>query len=166
MPSGIATHPRQHRSRPVTERPSARKRPGPLLRLRVALKALDLDQALAGGADPTESRELTLRADQLVEPDKRERMAESIDNALYLAAADPVTALGSTRLPFRRDRVEANRERLVELAGKLRGRGPHALTGLAMAAVLVEDARGPVYANGGPDGLAHAVERTLTALDP
>jgi hypothetical protein len=134
--------------------------------LRVGLKALDLDQALAGGADPTGSSELTLRAEQLIEPDKRAQLAESIDNVLYVAAADPVTALGSTRLPLRRDRIEANRDRLVELAGKLRGRGPHALRGLAMAAVLVEDARGPVYSNGGLDGLGHAVMSTLSALDP
>src|SRR5688500_6535045 len=134
MPSGTAVPLRRHEPRQQARRSASTKRPGLLLRLRVGLKALDLDQALAGGADPTESRELTLRAAQLIEPGKRELLAESIDNVLYVAAADPVTTLGSTRVPFRRDRIEANRDQLVELAGKLRSRGPHALRGLAMAA--------------------------------
>jgi hypothetical protein len=146
--------------------PADEKRAGPLLRLRVGLKALDLDQALAGGADPTESAELTLRARQLVDPQKRERLADSIDNVLYLSASNPVTALGTTRMPLSRNRIEENRELLVELASRLRGHGPHALRGLALTAVLVEDARGPVYANGGSAGLGLAVRRTLSALDP
>jgi hypothetical protein len=60
MPSGYVM-PREvsARSRPY--------RPSLALRVRVWLKGLELDAALAGGADPAQSDELALRAKQLAE---------------------------------------------------------------------------------------------------
>jgi hypothetical protein len=144
--------------------------PGPSLwtRLRVRWKRLELDSALADGANPVRSEELALRAQQLADPTTRNRIATGIENVFRLATTGPgpgaTTAMSIAA--FDGYRVAANQPGLASLAGKLRAKGPHGIRGLAMASVLVEDAGSPLYTRSGVDTLEPAVRATVLALDP
>jgi hypothetical protein len=136
-------------------------RPSLWLRLRVWWRRGKLDTALAQGADPTQTRELTLRAQQLVEPKKREALAEAIERLLAIAERPRAPV----QVTFRPTQVRANRRLLVELAARLRDHGPHPLHGLAMSALLLEDGRGPLYPGSGPRMLERALRDVLSALE-
>lgn len=141
-----------------------RTRAGPWLRARVFLSRLKLDRALASGGDPSQSPELALRAEQLKQPRARERLAKGVDHLTELAFADPRRHVGPSMLPFRHQRVRPNLERLGELAEALRAAGPHAVQGLAMASTLLEDGRGPLYANDPAERLGEALDATISEL--
>ena len=90
----------------------------------------ELDQALADGADPRESRELALRAHQLTKPGKRIRFARAIEKVVSdVGSPEPQILLGI----YRRDPVLKNRVLLRALADRLRAEAPVRLRGLAMA---------------------------------
>lgn len=144
---------------------SARPRAGPLVRARVFLSRLRLDRILASGADPSRSRDLTLRAAQLQQPRARERVARGMDRLLATAFDDPRRHVGPARLPIRYQRVRPNVNRFAALATKLRAPGPHAVKGLAMASNLLEDGRGELYANNSPGDLRLALDATIAALE-
>jgi hypothetical protein len=145
-----------HRSRPGA---------GPLACVRVYLSRLRLDRALASGADPAESPELTVRSQQLQQPRTRERLARGMDRLLAIAFADPRRHLGPARIPFRHQRVRPNVGRFEALAEKLRDPDPLAVRGLAMASNLLEDGRGALYANDTPGDLGEALDATITGLE-
>jgi hypothetical protein len=155
MPSGYVM-PHSMPPAPRADRPTIG------LRLRVWRKREVLDAALADGAEPTQSPELTLRAQQLVEPRKRAELATSIHALIDIADRQP----NPLQATFRPSQVQANRSSLLELAERLRGQGPHALRGLAMTARLIEDGRGPLYPGNGPRRLARAVRDAIWGLDP
>ena len=150
---------------PIRVRGSGAARPGLALRLRVRWNALALDSALAGGADPGASDELTLRAQQLAQPKTAEEMARSIGHLLELVDRSSAAQLAVTRMPFGIDQVQAVRPRLVKLAERLRAKGSHPVRGLAMANLLLEDGGGPLYVHDTLDGLERAVGATLSAID-
>jgi hypothetical protein len=153
---------------PGALRPDHKPGPSWWTRLRVRWKRLELDAALADGANPVRSEELALRAQQLADPTTRNRIATAIENVFRLATIGP--GPGATPAMsisgFDRYRVAANQPELAALAGKLRAQGPHAVRGLAMASVLVEDAGSPLYARSGVDRLEPAVRAAVSALDP
>jgi hypothetical protein len=121
---------------------------------------LELDRALAGGANPLESEELTLRADQLSQPGTRKRFGR-----LVARLTDPAQSqLGM--LPYSYNRVHANRESLVLIGQVLESPGALPLRGAAMLSTLLDDARGPLYAHDLPADLGLPLERTLAALKP
>jgi hypothetical protein len=136
-------------------------RPTIWLRLRVWWKREELDAALADGADPTESPQLTLRAQQLVGSGKRAELATSIHALIDIADRRP----HPLQATFRPSQVQANRSSLLELAERLRGQGPHALRGLAMTTRLIEDGRGPLYPDNGPRTLECAVHDAISGLE-
>src|SRR5688500_13192084 len=82
------------------------------LHTRVRWNALELDAKLAGGADPEESDELALRAEQLADPRKREQIARSIDGLLEFADRGSSVRLPTTRAPIARGRVQGSRDQL------------------------------------------------------
>jgi hypothetical protein len=143
----------------------AKGRPSVALRLRVRWNAAQLDAALADGADPGASKSLALRARQLADPRHRARIARSVDRVLELTEREGALQLPVTRLPFRPDRVEQSRSRLMELAGRLEAADSPPVKGLAMANLLVEDGTAALYAHGPSDPLRPAVEAILAALD-
>jgi hypothetical protein len=132
----------------------------PLLRLRVQLHHLRLDDDLAHGADPHSSPELALRADQLLRG--RERIAVAIERALDSARRPgPVF---SARVPVRRaEALECSGE-IVALTERLR-EDPVDVRGVAMASRLAHDGASPLYVDGGPS-LLYAVRSARLALDP
>ena len=144
---------------------SARPHAGPLVRARVFLSRLGLDRALGSGVDPSRSPDLTLRAAQLQRPRARERVARGMDRLLAIAFDDPRRHLGPARLPFRYQRVRPNVDRFEALARELRGPGPHAVKGLAMASNLLEDGRGELYAHNTPGDLGRALDAIIAELE-
>lgn len=136
-----------------------------LLRVRVGLRRLRLDRALASGAAPAESPELTLRSEQLQRPRTCERLARALERLIATAFGDPRRHLGPAGVPFRHQRVRPNTGRIAALAEELRGPGPHAVQGLAMASNLLEDGRGALYANDTPGDLARALDATSSRLE-
>jgi hypothetical protein len=154
----------------LQERPNRhhreRTRAGPWLRARVFLSRLRLDRALARGADPSESSELALRAEQLQKPRVRERIAKGFDELTELAFGDPRRhVVGPSMLPFRHQRVRPNLELFGELAAALRSAGPHSVQGLAMASTLLEDGRGPLYASDPAENLGEALDATISEIE-
>jgi hypothetical protein len=146
--------------------PPTRAPDGPslMLRARVWISELELDAALAGGADPAQSEELELRAKQLADRKTRNRLAGAITHLIRIADGHraPIT---TPNPPFRPKQVQANRSLLVELAERLRGPRSVALRGMALTSLLLNDGRGPLTTESDPATLARAVRATLAALN-
>ena len=139
-------------------------RPGPLTRLWARLRGTQLDRALAGGASPSESQQLAVRAGQLVDTAERNRIARSIQSVLDLAEEGGRIFLGPTRLPVERERIEANRTQLERIVETLLGSRPVSPRGVAMARRLITDFRGPIYTGGRNNRLPEALTATQSAL--
>lgn len=144
----------------------AASKPSLLTRLRTKLRSLELDRALAVGATPSESDELSLRAEQLAAASGR--LANKIDHLILRSELDPrfdVTNTPFSRIPFNRGHVRANRRELDRLAELLREPGTKPVRGLAMASALVKDRAGPLYWPKDVDHLQGVVEATISALN-
>lgn len=163
MPTAYA-EPARHLKHSTRARP-AKVRPNLALRLRVRWNAAQLDAALADGADPTATKLVTLRAQQLADPKHRARIARSIDHVLELSERAPAPQLYLTRAPFQLERVEHSRPQLTELAGRLEAGDAPPVKGLAMANLLVEDGMAALYTHEPSDPLRPALEAILAALD-
>jgi hypothetical protein len=157
MPAYI--NPPDHGTVPRSQRPSLR------LRFRTWWKSSDLDAQLAEGVDPTQSPELTLRAQELATPRMRAELAFRVSRAVELADRGFEPGAITTRIPIRRTRVRACRLWLLQIVQRLRADRPLAVRGLAMTALLLEDGRGPLYADGPQGELEKTVRTTLVALD-
>ena len=142
-----------------------RRRPNLVVRLRTFLKAGELDQALAAGCDPLASHLLLWRADQLVDPETRLGLAETLEQIVNEVARGGPQMLHGPQLE-RRDVTRANRSLLLVLAERLRSDGTHGLRGLAKADLLVSDGDGALYR--GLSALTLKIELLdmLAALDP
>jgi hypothetical protein len=138
--------------------------PGLMLRGRVWRRKLDLDAALAGGADPGRNEELELRAKQLPDRRTRERMARAITNLIRIAESRRA-AIVTPQPPFTPTQVRANRSLLLQLAERLRDSGSVALRGMALTSLLLDDARGPLSTDSDPLTLERAVRAALSALN-
>ena len=160
MPSGISpyTHPYHLPTTPASHRT------GLMLRARVWIKQLQLDAALAGGADPTQSEELGLRAKQLAERKTRDNLASGISHLLEIADRRSRGAVAMSYAPFRTKQAQANRSLLRDLELRLRGYRPVALQGLALTSLMLEDGRGPLRTGSDPGTLERAIRDALSAL--
>jgi len=136
-----------------------------MLRARVWLHDLELDAALADGADPAQSAELALRAKQLAEHKTRERLASGISHLIGIADRHRRAVVATPHAPYRPKQVQANRPLLLELELRLRGYKPVALQGLALTSLMLEDGRGPLTAENDPATLERAVQAALAALE-
>ena len=161
MPSEIST-PYDLPPRPA--RPSVR-RPGLMLRARVWFHNLDLDAALAGGADPARSNELALRARQLAEHKTRNHLASGISRLIEVAERRSRGAVAMSYAPFRTKQVQANRTLLLALELRLRSYKPVALQGLALTSLMLENGRGPLRTGSDPVALERAIRAALSALE-
>jgi len=131
----------------------------------VWFKSIELDAALAGGDDPTRTPELALRAEQLADPTRRERLAQAILRVITIADRHKSEVVIMPLAPFRPWQIDANRSLLLELAARLRDSGPHELRGVAMTALMLEDGTGPLLFGNRPATLERAVRGCLSALD-
>jgi hypothetical protein len=137
-------------------------RPSLRLRLRVSTQSTVLDNELARGASPLRSCELALRARQLVEPKRRERLASALESLCeHAQRASSTTSI--VPLP-RREITEASAS-LLALAQRLRDRGPIYAGGAAMISVLLRDGTGPAYTAGAGPELRRGLRAAAAALD-
>ena len=132
----------------------------PLLRARTALHHARLDAALAAGADPTESRELSLRAGQLTGRKRRLGLAASLEHAGE-AAERP---RGGAAVPVHRPAVREARAELLSLARELVERPHLSPRGVALTSALLSDGTGPLYRPAATADLAAAAARARQAL--
>jgi hypothetical protein len=152
---------------PDALRPDHKRGPSLMVRLRVRIKRLELDSELAKGANPERSEERALRAKQLQDRTTRERLAAGIENLFRLATMGPGpdATVSIVRAPFDGYRVAANRSGLAELAEKLRRPEPPDVRAVAMASVLLEDDRSPLYSRNATDELKPAIRAASSAFD-
>jgi len=125
----------------------------------------ELDELLARGADPITSDELSLRAGQLASARNRARFACVLRGAVALADA-PYDPSRMGRPVVRRAVVQENRERLLELAERLRTGGYRSVQGLAITSLLVSDGVSPLFSTAGRSSLTASLNEALLALDP
>jgi hypothetical protein len=147
---------------PPTQAPDG---PGLIVRARVWMRQLELDAALASGAEPAKSEELELRAKQLADRKTRDRLATQITRLIGIADGHPRAPITTPNPPFRPNQVRANRTLLLELAERLQGPGSVALRGMALTSLLLSDGRGPLTTGSDPLILERAVRATLAALN-
>jgi hypothetical protein len=133
------------------------------IRLRAWLRREELVEALADGADPDQSEELTHVARELIGARSRQRLADGLDRVLRATAERHVP--WSPAVPLNRHEIAEAREELAELAERLRAPGPVPVHAGALAAMLVADAKSPLYSRM-PGTSAWDLARTaLRALD-
>ncbi len=128
--------------------------PNVVTRVRARGRRMELDRALAAGIDPSGSPLLAARAADLVRPRTRRRLAEALERLALTADA----RAGLFRVVPRRQAVQANRQALIDLAGRLRRGGPLYARGIAILELVVIDGTGPAYRDAHGEGLARALE--------
>ena len=151
------------RSLPRRVRPRGCRGPllgGLRLRWRTRWREEGLDAQLAGGADPLESDELSLRAGQLGSAESRAQLAAALEAAVEL------TEGSSTDESTRRDEIRVCRTLLLDLAGCVRQAALADVQGLAMTSLLVNDVASPLRGSGSTESLASAAYSALFALEP
>ena len=131
-----------------------------LTRLRARLGRLALDHALAEGADPSSSPLLAARAAQLVSPTARRRLAAALER-LVLAGDRPAAQWGAVP---RRQAMDTNRQRLLDLAATLRRGGLLYARGIAILELVLIDGTGPAYSDARGEGLARQLELAGASL--
>lgn len=128
--------------------------PSRLTRLRARSRRLELDRALADGADPAASPLLAARAAQLVGRANRYRLAAALEH-LALTAEAPRRLF---RTAPRRGPVQANREALIQLAATLRRGGLLYARGIAILELVLIEGTGPAYTDARGEGLTLQLE--------
>jgi hypothetical protein len=147
-------------SKPWLECAQALFEPTLVTRVRARMRRLELDHALAEGADPSSSPLLAARAGQLVQRSSRHRLASAIER-LALTADAPPTRFGA--MPRRRA-LHANRFVLLELAGTLRKGSLLYARGIAMLELVLIDGTGPAYTDARGEALARQLELAGASL--
>lgn len=128
------------------------------------LLGASLDRQLAAGREPESSSLLAARARHLVALPNRQRLARDWEN--LLPAARRPRGMHHPAIPVRRDRIIAAEPAVLELARRMTVPLPVPARGVAMAAVLLTDALGPVYNPRSQGSLAAALEAAIAQLDP
>jgi hypothetical protein len=147
-------------TRPWLECTQALFEPTLITRLRARMRRLELDHELAGGADPAASPLLAARAAQLVAAGARHRLAAALERFVLTAEAPPARV----RVLPRRHAVDANRQRMLELAARLRTSGLLYARGIAMLELVLIDGSGPAYTDARGEGLARQLELAGASL--
>jgi hypothetical protein len=136
--------------------------PSLAVRIRTRFGRAELDKALATGVDPGGGAELGLRAEQLGSPAERARIANALVESLGDARrGEPMTL----RLRPQRGVVRDAADEILALVLRLRDDRPAGIAGVAAAARLVDDPRGPMYRDDAGD-LHDAIRSSQLALDP
>jgi hypothetical protein len=138
-----------------------RRRDGLLARLRSA----SLDERLADGAAPESDRLLAARAAQLTTRAHRDRLARRWDELVVRARSRRPQAGLDARIPIARTEIDVAADEIAGIAELLRSPRPLSAAGVAVAGLMLTDARSPVYRVGGSDVDFHAaVARALATL--
>jgi len=115
------------------------------LRPAAFVRRFRLDSELAAGADPRSRPTLALRAEQLVRPRYRRRLATSVERLVRQVDADRGYWF-SAAIPFLHDQVAEARETLLAIVEALRTGETVQPRGVAMVAQLLMDPEtSPLY---------------------
>jgi len=135
--------------------------PSLAVRIRTRVRRSRLDRQLAEGANPATTAELQHRATQLGSADERARIANALVEALGDARrGEPMTLRTRPQRAVVRDAADD----ILTLVLRLRDDRPVAPQGVARAARLADDRRGPMYRHDAGD-LREAVSSALSAMD-
>lgn len=126
-------------------------------------RARELDRRLAAGADPMQSDQLSLRVGQLGSARSRHRIACALRGAVTLAEPEAYPVMAAPRI--RHAAVRASGGLLLEIAERLLSCEPLGVRGVAMAAQLIEDRRGPLYRDDASRPLTVMAFEALHQLD-
>jgi hypothetical protein len=129
-------------------------------RVMARLRRLELDHALAGGADPAAAPLLAARAAQLVSRPSRYRLAAAMERVALMTDAER----GRLRTPPRREAVRANRDQLLRLAATLRHGGLLYARGIAVLELILIDGTGPAYTDPRGERLARRLQIAADGL--
>ncbi|BEP12795.1 hypothetical protein acdb102_11060 [Acidothermaceae bacterium B102] len=133
-------------------------------RIIVRWRSLALDSQLAAGLSPDDERLRAMRADALVTPKCRRRLAKRYDELAGEARRGP--AFPDPRQPLARRRILAAEGELRRLAQALRSPLPVPARGVALASLLLTDGTGPVYNPRSRRSLDEALRDSIRYLDP
>jgi hypothetical protein len=150
-----------HAARRLSPVPPIELRRGSLTRVRVRLSRAGLDARLAAGEPAADDPALEVRAAQLRSSKVRRRVAAALESACVEASSPP--AIGAA-LPVHRAAVKEARPALEQLISALRSSEPGEAQGVALAARLLTNAAGPLYAPSDLDALCCSAREALLAL--
>lgn len=139
-------------------------RPGALARLVARLRADSLDAELAAGRAPESCPIRALRAEWLVRPATRNRLAGDWEHLLDEAAKTGPTP--AYRIPICRNRVLSSETEIRRMTELLRATVPVPASGVARASHLLSEASGPIFDRRSPVDLSDAVREAIWFLDP
>jgi hypothetical protein len=142
-------------------------RPRPILtldRLRARVCSSRLDRALANGAPPDASADLSLHAHRLIGPRIRRELAREL-RALPREAARSRHPMNPQVPICRREVLEAG-DLLEQLADRLADADPVDPCGVAQVLVLLRDGDSPLFHPSRARELERTVEAALSALEP
>jgi hypothetical protein len=133
------------------------------------LRFATLDEALAAGVEPESGPALALRAERLIAPPERRRLARSLrfnvhearERRSRLRAPSPAAA---PPLPASGPHVASAADELLELAHVLDGADPVDVRGVALVSVLLTDGGSPLHYNRGAKRLVAAARAAGDAL--
>jgi hypothetical protein len=134
--------------------------PSRATRVIARLRRLELDHALADGADLAATPLLAARAAQLVTRPSRYRIATALERVALMTDAQR----GRLRTPPRREALRANRDELLRLAATLRHGGLLYARGIATLELVVIDGTGPAYTDSGGELLARRLRLAADRL--
>jgi hypothetical protein len=120
------------------------------------------DEAIAGGADPTLDTLLDCRAEQLVSPKLRRRLAEGLRDTVERAALP--RPQGGAAVQIDAQGVRASSGLMLALAARLDSDDPVRACGVARARRLLTDGGSELYSEGGSLPLQGAIEAALIGL--
>ncbi len=124
--------------------PSLPRREGCLTRLRIRLRRDGLDRRIAAGEDTHGDADLGRRAEELTGTEERRRIAQVIDRVIEDACGSPPPPLRSAVAPGR-PTIRACAPRLRAIAGRLRSDHAIPASGVARAALLVDEPTSPLF---------------------
>ncbi len=128
---------------------------------RERLQGRHLDEELAAGAEPLANQSLMLHAHRLSMPRSRARLADGLESA-WRDAGRPHGL--SAKVPLERSAILAVGPELQSVIAELRTDDACDPRGVALARLLLIDARSPLYEPSSRDELARALSRTYRAL--
>ena len=138
-------------------------RPPVLPRLQAVIHGPDLDLELAAGMRPSMSPSLQARADHLMRPRVRRRIAFALNRAVD-DAFRPVRPVTS-QAPLHRDAVRHCAGEIRRLAAQVATLGNPAPRGIAIAFQLAFDGGGAMFRQPGDDDGAPHLANTLQTAD-
>jgi hypothetical protein len=130
-------------------------------RLSAAVRRRSLDRRLLDGESPATSGELSERAQRLLSPTNRRRLAESFEKVAEAASQPPrLTA----QVPLRRRDILENRPLLLSLSRDLEADESVNPRGVILASRLLCDGGSPLYSPSKHETLGDAIRHARAAL--